>query len=274
MIQKSGLKRNTIDKYYTNNDIADKCIKILLETNIININSYIIEPSAGNGSFVKVFEKMNYNITSYDIQPEYKNIIKADFLTTKLEMNKDIHFIGNPPFGRQSSLAKKFIKKCCIHGNSISFILPKSFKKDSMIRCFNMYFHKIKEIDLEPKSFSINEKAIDVPCVFQIWQKKDIKRLKPKKYNPIKFNYTKDINEADYALRRVGINAGNIFSDNLDEKSKQSHNFIILDKSIDKILFEKEYSNIIFMKNNTVGPRSISKNEFNKEINNIISNLN
>ena len=36
-----------------------------------------------------------------------------------------IHIIGNPPFGRQSSLAIKFIKKSVEYCDSISFILPK-----------------------------------------------------------------------------------------------------------------------------------------------------
>ena len=108
MVQTTGLKRNTIDKYYTSKNVAIECIKILLNENIINKESKIIEPSGGDGSFVKPFEEMKYNITSYDIQPEYENIIKADFLKLDLGKEKDIHFIGNPPFGRQSSLAKKF----------------------------------------------------------------------------------------------------------------------------------------------------------------------
>ena len=40
-------------------------------------------------------------------------------------VNKKVLFFGNPPFGRNSSLALKFIKKCCIHGDTIAFILPK-----------------------------------------------------------------------------------------------------------------------------------------------------
>ena len=49
---------------------------------------------------------------------------------------KKIHIIGNPPFGRQSSLAIKFIKKSAEFCDSISFILPKSFKKDSLKKHF------------------------------------------------------------------------------------------------------------------------------------------
>ena len=71
----------------------------------------------------------------------------------KKESHNDgnIHIIGNPPFGRQSSMAIKFIKKCCSFANSISFILPKSFKKDSMKKYFEKHYHLIYEMDLLDK---------------------------------------------------------------------------------------------------------------------------
>ena len=73
------------------------------------------------------------NVLSYDIAPEKEYIEKQDYL--ELDISKmtstTYHVIGNPPFGRQSSLAKKFIKKTCKYASSISFILPKSFKKES-----------------------------------------------------------------------------------------------------------------------------------------------
>ena len=52
---------------------------------------------------------------SYDIKPEGKGIIEQDFLKLNITdgFNIPLHFIGNPPFGRQSSLAKKFIKHIC-----------------------------------------------------------------------------------------------------------------------------------------------------------------
>ena len=68
----------------------------------------------------------------YGICPENKEIIKGDFLTLNVEplvkSYQRIHVMGNPPFGRQSSLAIKFIKKSQQYCDSISFILPKSFK--------------------------------------------------------------------------------------------------------------------------------------------------
>ena len=265
MFQDTGLNRNKLDKFYTKKDISMKLIKKILELLKIEKKDKIIEPSAGDGAFMKYLEEKGYNIIGYDIEPEYDNIIKTDFLKLKIK-DKDIHYIGNPPFGRQSSLARKFIKKCCKNAKSISFILPKSFKKDSMKKCFNEYFHLIYEEDIIDNSFIINKTEVkNIPCVFQIWINKDIKREKPKIYKPIYFKYVKKLDNPDFSLRRVGVYAGNL--SNVIDKSKQSHYFIKLNNNIDKNKFMKEYKKIIFTHNNTVGPKSISKNEFNKKIN-------
>lgn len=270
--QITGLKRDTIDKYYTNDDVAERCIEKIIKTVKLTKKSKIIEPSAGGGAFMKPFENKKYNIKGYDIKPGYKNVIKQDFLKLEIE-DTEIDYVGNPPFGRQASLAKKFIKKCCKNAKSISFVLPKSFKKESMIRSFNDYFHLEYQEDLGENSFTINEdELIDVPCVFQIWIKKDIKREKVKKYKPVKFKYVKKEETPDFSIRRVGVYAGKIFTE-INNKSFQSHNFIKLDEDINLEEFLQEFKKIKFTDNNTVGPKSISKNEFNKEINNIINNI-
>ena len=102
--QTKGLKRNTIDKYYTKDTIVDSCLNSI--KNYININSddLIIEPSAGNGSFITGIKSLSNNFIFYDLEPENKEIIKQDYLLFDYEeltnkFNK-IHIIGNPPFGR------------------------------------------------------------------------------------------------------------------------------------------------------------------------------
>ena len=71
-----------------------------------------------------------------------QEISKQDYLQIEEITHKKgkIHILGNPPFGRQSSLAIKFIKKSSIFCDTISFILPKSFKKDSMKKIFSFIF--------------------------------------------------------------------------------------------------------------------------------------
>ena len=115
--QKKGLKRNTIDKYYTKKNIANECIELVKKNIIISKNDLIIEPSAGNGSFIDGIKTLSVNFKFYDLEPEHNEILKQNFLELNHENlkqeNTNIHIIGNPPFGRQASLAIKFIKKCC-----------------------------------------------------------------------------------------------------------------------------------------------------------------
>ena len=51
--QNKGLKRNTIDKYYTKPSIVEQCIELVKKYINISHNDLIIEPSASNGSFIE-----------------------------------------------------------------------------------------------------------------------------------------------------------------------------------------------------------------------------
>lgn len=271
-MQSKGLNRNTIDKFYTRKSIVKICMKLIKENITIKTSDLIIEPSAGNGSFIKYIKRLSNNYKFYDIKAEHKDIIQQDYLeldySNLINSNKRIHIIGNPPFGRQSSLAIKFIKKSCEYCDSISFILPKSFKKDSMKRYFNEYFHLKYEYDLPENSFRVNKMKYNVPCVFQIWIKKKYKRDKVKKLIPKKFIFVKKENNPDISFRRVGVNAGNISLD-IKDKSIQSHYFIkFIDQNINEII--DKLNNIVFNHDNTVGPKSISKQELIKEFNKIL----
>jgi predicted RNA methylase len=268
-IQLTGLQRNTIDKYYTNENAVEMCITFVKEYLQIKNTDLVIEPSAGNGSFINAIKTICNNCLFYDIEPENTEIIKQDFLEfdNSVIKNKNlIHIIGNPPFGRQSSLAIKFIKKSCEFSDSISFILPKSFKKDSMKKKFHTNFHLLFEVDLPDKSFLINDKECDVPCIFQIWKKLDIERTDSLKQDPLNYTFVKKNEKPDISFRRVGGNAGNISKDVID-KSEQSHYFIIFNnnKTVDDNIENLKKNE--FEKNNTVGPRSISKGELIKEFN-------
>lgn len=269
--QSTGLNRNTIDKYYTKKNIVDLCCDDIKKYIKISNKDLIIEPSAGNGSFINNIKQLSNNYIFYDIDPEHYEIIKQDFLNFDfkdyIHKFRNIHIIGNPPFGRQSSLAIKFIKKCCLFANSISFILPKSFKKESMKKYFEKHYHLLYEIDLPDNSFLVNGKDCNVPCILQIWKYMYIERDNIVITKPLNFTFVKKDEFPDISFRRVGVYAGKITKD-IDDKSIQSHYFIkfnnnnTIDENINKL------KKIKFNFNNTVGPKSISKyeliNEFNK----------
>jgi predicted RNA methylase len=261
MKQEKGFKRNTIDKYYTKETIVDFCLNHVKQHVLIQPDDLIIEPSAGNGSFIKGIKQLTNHYRFYDLEPEQEEIIQQDFLEYDISDEwEKIHVIGNPPFGRQSSLAIKFIKKSCSFCHSISFILPKSFKKESLKKSFPLHFHLLFEIDLPEKSFLVDGIEYNVPCIFQIWEKRTIERIVCEKKNPIHFVFVNKTDNPDISFRRVGVNAGYI-DVHIDEKSIQSHYFIKFtnNKSVQENI--NTLSTIQYEFNNTVGPKSISKQE-------------
>ena len=62
MTQTKGLKRNSIDKYYTKNNVVDLCLELVKKYIEINTNDLIIEPSAGNGSFIDGIKTITSNL--------------------------------------------------------------------------------------------------------------------------------------------------------------------------------------------------------------------
>ena len=207
-----------LDKFYTNESAVNK----VLETIKFDIYKTIIEPSAGNGSFSKKIP----NCIAYDIMPEDDSIIKQDFLELEVEAEHPILIIGNPPFGRNGSLALKFIKHSCEFADTIAFILPKSFKKDSFYNKIPLNFWKIYEEDVEDFSFTFEKEIVNIPCVFQMYQKR---RAERKIKRILTSNYFQFVNkkDANVAVRRVGVYAGKAFPDL--NKSEQSHYFIKVD---------------------------------------------
>ena len=271
-----GLKRNTIDKYYTNVNTVNFCMDLLINKISVCDKDLIIEPSAGNGAFAERINEQRCDVLYYDVEPEETFIIKQDYLKLeppdKCNYNR-IFVIGNPPFGRQSSLAIKFIKKSCEYCDILGFILPKSFKKDSMKKHFPHNFHLIIEEHLKENSFIVDGSSYNVPCIFQVWERRDEFRIVREKVIPNGYKFVKKTHEpnAHISFRRVGVNAGKISKDVVN-KSEQSHYFIMFDNV--EMLDDKMYEKLCCLKyencDNTVGPRSISKQELIVKFNKII----
>lgn len=256
-------KKHENDKFYTKAQVVDEIISIV----DVSEYDYIIEPSAGNGSF---YNKINStNKVGIDLVPECSEIIQCDWFDFKLDKEyKKILVIGNPPFGKQGSLALKFIKKCVdLRVDTIAFILPKSFKKDSLKNKIPLNYHLIKEIDLPDDSFTLMGKSYSVPCVFQLWKISETSRaISTRKTTTKIFEFVKKNENPTIAFRRVGFYAGKIYTD-YTSKSEQSHYFIKCDKIISDII-----ENLKWDHNNTAGPRSIGKSELIEKVEKVISN--
>ena len=93
--------------------------------------------------------------------------------------------------------------------DTISFILPKSFKKESIKNKIPLNYHCLFEKDLPINSFITKDNEnYNVPCVFQIWIKKNTNRIKLQKLQPNQFKFVKKIDNHDFSVRRVGGTSG------------------------------------------------------------------
>ena len=163
-----------LDKFYTIPAISEKCLESIGSRYKWSEWGLVIETSAGNGSFLTRIPTAKK--IGIDISPEHKDIIKQDFLTYNPPSNvSKILVVGNPPFGRVSSLAIKFFNYASKWADVIAFIIPRTFRRVSVHNKLNMSFHLVfdEEIPMVPCSFSPPMMA---KCCFQIWEKKETKR--------------------------------------------------------------------------------------------------
>lgn len=252
-------KRHKNDKFYTKEETV---IQVLSKIELDKFD-YVIEPSAGEGAFS---EKINHsNLLSFDIDPESDKIKKQDWLEyNPSDISGKILVVGNPPFGNQGVLALKFINKAVeIGADTIAFILPKSFKKDSIKNKIPLDYHLTTEMDLSDDSFTLEGNGYKVPCVFQVWTKSENKR-QPKvfKKSTELFEFV-NRTDADLAFRRVGYYAGRHYLD-FEERSDQSHYFI--KSKIDLNTLTSALESIKWEHNNTAGPKSIGKGELIEQV--------
>ena len=254
-----------MDKYYTDNKIIKLCCKLFKKNIKINKTDLIIEPSAGDGAFIPCIK--NKNNLLMDIKPENKLILKKDFLKFNYKKIKkkynNIHAIGNPPFGKKSSMAIKFIKYCSKFCDSFSFILPRSFNKYFLKKTVPLNFKLIKSYNLPYNSFNL-----PIKLVFQIWKKVNYNRKIIRKIYPNKnYIFVNKIDNPTIAIRRVGSKAGYIYHNNLELKNTNTHYFIKLlnNKKIksNKLLLKTE-------KNNTLAACSISKMDIIIKLNKLL----
>lgn len=237
--------KKELDKFYTKKEIAALCAEIY---NKHVKDEFIVEPSAGAGAFAEHVSLM------LDIAPEDSNIVKQDFLT--FDSSKYKFYLGNPPFGKNCSLAKRFFNHAAKGKGIIGFILPRTFRKTSIQNSINLHFWLVEDRLLPEQSFTLDGVEYAVPCVFQVWEYRKEKREKvilPVSHKDFKFV---DKEQANFSIRRVGVNAGKVNSHN--DFSESSNYFIAGNVKEAFIALEKEFSEVA---KNTAGNPSLSKSE-------------
>ena len=259
-----------LDKFYTEPLYSKKCIDKVLD--MYPIWDLIVEPSAGNGSFFHQIPG-EYHKIGLDISPEHPDIETQDFFDYHPEtnVNKRIVVIGNPPFGRVSSLAIKFFNHAAEWANVIAFIVPRTFRKVSVQNKLHENFKIVydEEIPTKPCCFL---PPMMVKCCFQIWERTTVTREKtdlPTRHIDWQFLSLGPIDEkgqptpptgADFALRAYGGRVGEIKTEGLSELRPKSWHWI--KATIDKTELIRRFSILDYSNSkNTARQNSMGKGE-------------
>ncbi len=205
-------KSEVLDQYFTKKPLAkelyDQTVSLLGDRVIFDC---WLEPAAGDGAFFNLLPPDNR--LGIDIEKQFDEIIEDDFLTIEIEAFHGLRYtaIGNPPFGKNATLAIKFFNRCADMCEAVAFIVPRTFKKSSVINRLHPCFHLVHQQDLPDNSFEINGIDKSVPCVFQIWikGKENRPKIKIHRTHPdLEFLPTDRLDEATILFQRVGGGAG------------------------------------------------------------------
>jgi hypothetical protein len=190
-----------LDKFYSNGSIASSFCEFIHET-LGHSDCYVIEPSAGAGAFVPEIKKFWKNYRFVDILGEHPEVENGDFL--KMSFPSGAIFIGNPPFGKNSSLAVRFFNHAASFDPfAICMIHPKTFMKQRFWERLNQNYLLSHQYELPKNSFTFCGKIYDVPCVAQIWTKGTRETL-PQTLTLFSNNLP------EVLIRRAGASAGKI----------------------------------------------------------------
>lgn len=190
-----------------------------------------IEPSAGNGDLARHFP----GIQMYDLDPQREDIKQADFLKSDHKYEPGKTFVMNPPFGKASDLAIMFFNKAAQAADHIAQIVPRTFKRDSVLNRLDPKFRLVDQYDLPRNAFYLpfegdgKTKGYDVNAVAQVFtrMKEGEEVPQKKRYEmPPGVKFTRNIQQADFAFRRKGRRAGQIITDPQEVLQTNPNSFI------------------------------------------------
>ena len=176
-----------LDQFFTKQEVANTCVKNLLSIIEIKSDDKFLEPSAGNGDFVRALKVCGHKCQAIDLEPKNKNIQQGNFFHYK---GKEQIVFGNPPFGKRSKLALEFFHHAATFADVIAFIVPVQWKKWSIQSKLPRGWRLVLDETLEEASFYLPEgKDYKVRCCFQVWttraEGEDLKlREKPCSFHP------------------------------------------------------------------------------------------
>lgn len=238
------------DQFYTRPSVARECLdfmhRVLAEQgeDMSSHKGLWIEPSAGTGVFLSLLPENRIGIDkdppatpNEDLTDEERRlraeIATADFFewSPPADHVRPVITVGNPPFGRNGSLALRFLDRAAGMSKYVCFILPRTFEKQATQDKVNPHLELLDTMTLGDDSFTHCGRTYNVPCCFQVWRVREDLAKRPRKVRPLAHGdfiivprYHNE-GDADFAFQRVGAQAGQVSTEGLS-KSWKSHYFI------------------------------------------------
>ncbi len=174
------------EQYFTDADLAEKCLAAVCARYDLESFSLVLEPSVGDGVFFKLLPEKNR--VGIDIMPLCKGVDAMDFFRWGPPLSEDnILTIGNPPFGQRGSQAIAFMNRV------------------------NPNFHLEEQFDCN-EFRSPEGVRREVKSVFQIWERRQVQRVEIQRsrehgdFDLKHAHLSRLVADYDFAIAQVGSN--------------------------------------------------------------------
>ena len=241
------------EQYYTPAQTANDLVALLTALIPDFASRTVLEPAGGTGAFIEAARAHGASrFVAFDIEPKHPDVLAADFLGQKLQLQGAVA-LSNPPFGRNNSLSIPFFNHAAAHCDYIAFIVPKSWRKWSVLNRLDRNFHLIADHDLQldyvdSAGVGLSERKRLATC-FQVWQRQaQLRPLVAVADNGLVTKTTPDL--ADVALTIFGYGCGTVRTD-FERKPNSTRMFLKLNHpdalaALGSVDFSRFYKNTAY----------------------------
>ncbi len=250
-------------------EVFTPCALVKEQVKDIPPDSTVCVPGAGVGSYIVALLEVGVkpeNIVAVELNPRYGeigesiferfgvNYVFADFLDWVPNMRFD-YVIGNPPYGKNASLAVKFLNKAVELTDHISYVLPRTFRKPSILNRVHPELHLVADDIVSDEMFG----GTILTC-YQVWEKREKARAKiPTVTTHPDFKFV-TVDEANLFVGGVGAAAGSVKDSGYDHYNTR-HYFLQATDTVKERLISIQGTLRELARAATVGTPSLSKHE-------------